>query len=637
VNFSSLKIDSRLAIVELASLQGAMMKKVITVLPYLFLLAATNQAAQSATEKRSATTSVKKEAEQKRESQPKERRGPISGRVVTESGEPLAHISVRIIAVGSRGQANQRAVGTDEDGRFQADDLSAATYVVSTYAPGYVFSNRASEPRYYRIGDSLTVTMTKGGVITGLVKTAAGEPVINVSVRAIRVKDADGKPLRNANARYERITDDRGSYRMYGMEAGAYVIAAGSRGAYNSGYDKYSEDLPTYHPSSTRDAANEVIVTTGQEISGIDIIYRGEKGHAVSGTVANHPGLGTDANVAVTLINAATGIAEAGAPVNFRSGNRGFEFFGVADGDYFVKAQYSAFNMEQDAMASGPKRITVKAGDVTGVELQLAPLASISGRLVFEPLATEAARKKCEGQKAASLEEVLLSLRRDHKGETLPPGFFNQAMQFSADDKREFALYRFEAGLYRLSANLPSPNWYLKSIGFADGAKPGQPAARNVQLSDVAGRGLQVKPGERVRDLTVTISEGAASLSGKVAAEGAALPQNLRLYLVPAERERASDALRFAYASMQIDGTFSLTGIAPGKYWMLAQAIGDEELAAVAPRHPVWDAEGRSALRKAAEAANQVMELQTCQHIVDYSWRYVPQTPASKAAAQKTQ
>jgi hypothetical protein len=611
------------------------MKKVITMLLLFFSFAAIATARPSSSSgSQAANTQVKKEAEQKRQTQVKERRGSISGRVVNESGQPLAHIGIRIFAAGSRTQMNQRNLGTDEDGRFQADDLPSVTYSISPYAPGYVPVSKSNEQKFYRLGDQVTYTMTKGGVLTGLVKTAAGEPVINVAVRAIRVKDADGKPLRNDARRQERVTDDRGIYRLYGIESGTYVIAAGGASTQNFGYDKYSEDVATFHPASTRDTANEVTVMTGQEISGIDITYRGEKGHAISGSIASHPGLTADSGVTVILANAASGAIEATAFVNPRSANRSFGFYGIADGEYFIKAQYYPYNNEKDSLASMAKRITVKANDVTGLELTLAPLASISGRIIFEPLTDETAKKKCASQKAASLEEALVFIRRDSKGETQPQSFFNQPTQFSGDDKGEFSLYRFEAGLYRLSANLPSENWYIKSIGLG---KANQPLAENPQLSDVASKGLSVKTGERVNDLTVILTEGAASVSGKVVAmsEGETLPQNLRVYLVPTERERAGDVLRVAQANVQSDGTFSLTSVAPGKYWMLARVIADEELSDSAPRQLVWDAEGRQALRKEAEAANMIMELPMCQRIVDYSWRYAPQIVTTKPTTKR--
>ncbi|MEW6125492.1 MAG: carboxypeptidase-like regulatory domain-containing protein [Acidobacteriota bacterium] len=605
------------------------MKKIIApgLLSILLVIAAF---AQQPSANPSTTTQVKKAAAEQRQSQA--RRGSISGRVVSDSGQPLAHIAVTVSAMGNRAQMNQRNLGTDEEGRFQADDLSAATYQVSPFAPGYILANQRNEVTVYRLGDSVTFTMTKGGVITGMVKSATGEPVINVSVRAIRVKDAEGKAIRSANIRVERLTDDRGIYRLYGLESGTYIVMAGGNGFYSGGYDKYSEDIPTYHPSSTRDTANEILVTRGQEVSSIDIAYRGEKGKVISGSVANHPNLAPNYAIGVMLINAITGVQEATASASTRSdSSRSFSFFGISDGEYLVKAMYVPFNDEKNTMASAAKRIVVKGGDVTGVELALAPLASISGRIIFEPLTDEAAKKKCEPAKDTSLEEALIFIRRDDQAET-PQLPFNPPSQFSGDEKGEFTLYRFEAGRYRLSANLPSDTWYVKSIGFPKTAKPNQPASRNAQLSDVATRGLNLKAGERISDLTITINEGAASLSGKVSApsERDALPANLRVYLVPAERERANDALRFVQAQVQSDGKFSLTNLAPGKYWIVTRIASDDELTDNAPRPLYWDIDGRNQLRKEAEAANIVVELQTCQRLADYGLRYTPPKPATK-------
>jgi hypothetical protein len=138
-----------------------------------------------------------------------------------------------------------------------------------------------------------------------------------------------------------------------------------------------------------------------------------------------------------------------------------------------------------------------------------------------------------------------------------------------------------------------------------------------------------------VKDLTIILSEGASSISGKVVVASGSLPQNLYVYLVPAER--AGEALRLAQTSVQSEGAFSLTNIAPGRYWMLAGVIADEELTAAMPRPLAWDDAGRRALRKEAEAANQLIEVQMCQPIVGYLWRLGLQTVVTKPPAKKPQ
>ena len=122
-------------------------------------------------------------------------------------------------------------------------------------------------PTFYRPGDSVTVTLIKGGVIAGTITDSDGRPVVNATVRAFRVRDVEGKPVSNAVQTRERFTDDRGYYRLYGLRPGAYVVSVGGRGQI-SGFpylNQYEKDAPTYAPSSTRDTAAEIMVRPGRK------------------------------------------------------------------------------------------------------------------------------------------------------------------------------------------------------------------------------------------------------------------------------------------------------------------------------------------------------------------------------------
>ena len=86
------------------------------------------------------------------------------------------------------------------------------------------------------------------------------------------------------------MTDDRGVYRMYGLLPGTYIVSAGGMTRFFGGYGTtaHDQDAPTYAPSATRDTAQEVVVRSGEEATA-DIQYRGEPGHAISGTVLGFP------------------------------------------------------------------------------------------------------------------------------------------------------------------------------------------------------------------------------------------------------------------------------------------------------------------------------------------------------------
>jgi hypothetical protein len=568
--------------------------------------------------------------------QAKERRGAIKGRVINDNGQPLANININVFTPGLV-QGQRRNLGTDEEGRFEIDDLSPAVYSIVPSAPGYVISMNASDRRYYRIGDDVTLTMIKGGVITGTVRNAAGEPVVGVMVSAWRVRDAEGKPSTRSTATVsrDRMTDDRGIYRIYGIEPGAYIIVANGRTNFYTGeMSKYAGDVKTYHPSSTRETAAEVMVQNGQEVSGIDINYRGGKGHTISGTVLNANI--DNGSINVSLIHAASGVNEAGMGVPIREGKPGFALYAVPDGEYLLRAELFTPNMDRNRYASPPRRVIVKGNDVSGLELTLAPLASISGILVLEQAPVANSKAQCEKSRVATLEETILTFRKDTKGDSPEQKWPNLIPPLAANDKGEFAAYRLLPGTYHLSVNLPSETWYIKSAGLSASSKSNQPNYRGQQLSDVATKGIAVKAGEHVATLTVTIAEGAASLSGtvKMASEREALPPRLRVYLIPGERENTNDILRFFQSEVQFDGAFSFSNIPPGKYWVLSRISDEESLGDNTPRPIYWDLEGRTTLVKEATAANSLLELQPCRKLTDYALRHgLPQatvTPVIK-------
>jgi hypothetical protein len=564
----------------------------------------------------------------------KERRGSIKGRVVNDNGRALANISVMVYSVNGT-QPQRRVLGTDGDGRFEADDLSPAVYTIQLNAPSYVLPVNPSDGRYYRIGDDLTFTMIRGGVITGTVRNSAGEPVVGVMVSALRVRDAEGKPsTRTTVPPRDRMTDDRGIYRVYGLEPGAYLIVAGGRSNYYAGdLYKYNEDVRTYHPSSSRETAAEVMVQTGQEISGIDINYRGGKGQRISGTIAGGNLLLENATISVWLINAASGLPETSVGVQAREAKNGFTINGVTDGDYLIRAELMSSNSGKERYASPSRRVLVKGGDVSGIELALAPLASISGAVMLEQAAVASSRVQCENRRQATIEETILTLRKDTKGEGPEQKWLGTGSQPIVGEKNEFTFNRLVAGTYHLSMNLPSDAWYLKGL-----APKGAPLnSRNQPLNELAAKGLAVKAGEHISGLKILLAEGAASVSGfvKAASEGLALPPRLRVYLMPAEGEQAGEALRFFQAEVQFDGAFRFTNLPPGKYRLLARAGSEENLSEQLPRPIYWDAEGRALLVKAAAAEGAMLELPPCKKISNFVLRQGSASPPVAPAIKK--
>lgn len=316
----------------------------------------------------------------------------ITGRVVNESGQPIPNAAIHLGLVGSN-RFLGRPLVTDEEGRFSADELVTGSYYMHVNVPGYVQADNPTPHTYYRVGDSITIRMTKGGVITGSVTNSAGEPVVAVSVRAVFVRDLEGGPGRGFTFFNDMPTDDRGVYRLYGLRPGVYhVLATGQDLGFITGSSPYDNDAPTYYPASTRDTAAEVIVRAGDEASGIDIRYRGERGHAISGTETSSikVAASSPSGITINLLHAQTGALEATAFISNGQKNNRFAFYGVPDGKYELTATH--ITNAENFSASPTRRVTVKGSDVTGVELALTPLGSIAGRVVLEPLQRPSAK-----------------------------------------------------------------------------------------------------------------------------------------------------------------------------------------------------------------------------------------------------
>jgi len=541
--------------------------------------------------------------------------GTISGRVVNENGQPLTGATVFARAVGTSMQG--RTTVTDSEGNVELSALDQAAYSVSAMLPAYATALRDSDtPTYYRVGDSVRLELVRGGVVTGTVTTAAGEPVVAINVRAYRIRDAKGQPPKTPLTSFgERSTDDRGIYRIYGLAPGTYLVAAGGSGYSYGWMNGYDSDSPTYAPSSTRDNAAEITVRIGEEIS-VDIRYRGEPGHTVSGTIKAKGTNGTN----ITLMPVGSDFMPVGS--NYQpSGTRGFAISGVGDGDYELVAQevVSAQGVASVELAlSEPRRITVKGADVTGIELTTKPLGSISGHIALEPSKIT----ECQGKRKPSFGETLVLLLPNDKTLAKSPSELLRMVVAPASPDKEgaFLIRNVLAGQYSFNPRFFARYWYLQSMSLATGSavettKP----AQTKQRIDAARNWTTVKSGDRITGLTITLAEGAASLRGKVTVpEGSTLPTNLFAYLVPAEREKAYDVLRFFATDVAGDGTFAINGIPPGRYWSIAQAVVDKEAPSMTKLRLPDAAETRQRISREAAILKLETEFKPCQNVTDY-------------------
>jgi hypothetical protein len=300
--------------------------------------------------------------------------GTIKGQLVASDGQPFTNANVMVQSL--TGGPNVKPTRADADGKFAFEDLPAGSYLVIATAPGYIDESTALRdytqwPRHL-IGSTVKLNMVRGGVITGMVTNAKGEPVVGVPVRATLASQVPTSMIGVITGSNATETDDRGVYRIFGLLPGQYVVDAGGTGRFGqftpNGFDT---DVPTFYPSTTRDTAVPVSVRSGDETVGIDIKYRGVEGRTISGVIVGDIQANPQTGGAITVFLTHSGSSSVLTVkiVGLNDTKRAFGFNGVADGEYDLVASYYTSPRGNALITS--KHVTVRNTDITGLELGL--------------------------------------------------------------------------------------------------------------------------------------------------------------------------------------------------------------------------------------------------------------------------
>lgn len=268
--------------------------------------------------------------------------GAISGLVVSDEDQPKP-VRRAIVTVSGTPLASSRTALTDDDGRFVFDGLPAGSYTVTAARATFVTSaygarrpGRPGRQVPVTLGESATnlvIRLWRGGVVSGIARTPGGHPVEGVTVRAIpRDPYASAYPSLTNNP---TVTNDRGEFRIFGLEPGDYLVAIQPPAAYSKAsvalrdddVDRMLQELgggepspsaaapsrpprhvqyaPVYWPGTVdAGAAQSVAVTAGSETGGLDLALILAPTALVAGTVLGPTGTPTP-GVSVRLRSAA--------------------------------------------------------------------------------------------------------------------------------------------------------------------------------------------------------------------------------------------------------------------------------------------------------------------------------------------
>lgn len=488
----------------------------------------------------------------------------VSGRITLgEQGAPNVEVLLTQNQQGMIGpniqQAAPLAATTDSEGRYQLTSVPAGRYRLTAYAPAHVVQGESRN--YYEAGKTLTVaegetvenldfSLVRGGVITGQVTDADGKPVVEERIVLFRVRDND----RQQRPRYPGYsdgppaqTDDRGVYRIFGLEAGRYRIAAGAAG--DDGFIRMGaaggHHRRTFHPDAVAEAEAKIVeVDAGEVEENVDIkLARAAKGFAASGRVVDgetgKPVAGVMIGIGVVRENSTNSTSGQSA-----TNSRGeFRLEGLTPNTYmaFVPAQGGDSYSE-------PTPFEIAGGDVTGLEIKMHRGGSVSGVAVLEGVKDPAI--------LAQLAKVRIEAWVETNNRTAELGSNHQPATINAD------------GSFRISGLRPGkihiqPAFWNMPRGFV---------LSRIEHNGAEVKDLDLSAGEQITGVRLVLAYGQGSIVGRVEVKGGALPPGVRMN-VRAHREGQGPNMEGPGSSAEVDsrGQFLLEGLAAGNYKLRLQ------------------------------------------------------------------
>lgn len=547
-------------------------------------------------------------------------KGVIAGVVVAaDSGRPVRR--ARVALTGGTPRVS-KSVQSDDLGAFRFENLPAGQFTLSSAKGGYVEtvygqkqpgSGRPGTPIQLVAGQELTqisMPLARGGVITGIVLEETGEPAFGAAVQAFRWITKTGErtliPVGNAG------TDDRGMYRISGLQPGSYVIAVGRGTELEIGVegvayfkvmevlnersiatDKFvldqtgwSSDTPNvprtgfsrlYYPGTMQaSAAATIPLGVSEERSGIDFQLQVVPLGRVGGTV-----LGADGPVrgaSVHLIDPAQ-IPGVGTRQTRTGADGRFVFNGVPPGQYSVVARAAAKGapvleagtreavafLASDELAQNAKRRAELAATIArAAPLWAASDIGFDGRdqteisLTLQPGVTVSGKIEFEAGPGPTPDPTRMSVTVTPVGQNRLTGDAAQATPGPVDANGMFTIRGVLPGRYTISIAAGNPAGYsLKSAVFGGVDALDQPLELNG--TDALSGGL------------VTLSTKTTEVTGLVQdVTGQPLPGVTVIAFAGDERFWTPLSRRVQGVRPATDGRYSFRNLPPGDYRIVA-------------------------------------------------------------------
>lgn len=498
----------------------------------------------------------------------------ILGQVVEAgSGRGVDRAVVTIVGSGS-----PRRIQTDRRGRFLATGLPAGVYAISAQRTGFLsgtFGQRRPD------GDGQTLTLAFGqwlanvevpisrpAVITGRVVDDAGDPLVDVDVRAFRrTWDSAGPSLEPVA---EARTDDQGAYRFASLAPGDHLIAAAA-----------PHTMPEYYPGSISVAgASIVTVQSGREMTGINFLLTPRPTATLRGrvVVASIPDDTAD-RIQLHLLRPGDDVTRESAAHRVMAATRPaadgtFVFEDVPAGDYVLEATLSDPTPPQvfwvrRTVTIGPDN----PGEAQEIALDLQPGLAVSGRV----------RVLTQSRAASVLPEtvrIAFHLMARTPQPVPAPSSVN------------------DTGVFDTGATLRPERYRVEVIGAPEGLRVDTITADG---RDVADEGLDLSLGVPT-DLIVTLTDRRTLITGMVRGAGALGDPTATALVFPADVQRTADRY-FRQVRVTREGSFMIADLPPGTYALVAVDDAESDGWRNPDRLQQWRPKATTVTIRAGEAA----------------------------------
>jgi hypothetical protein len=458
---------------------------------------------------------------------PADKAGTLEGEVRNSvTGAPIerAHVGARI------NNGEQRyGTYTDAAGKFSLTGLPGGSYVINADRVGFVGAQNTFDASVnVQPGDknaSLKLQLTPTGAIVGHVFGADGQPMEGMLV-GIEIGD---QTVRVA------VTDDRGMYRIGGLRPGKLRVRAKPAMAIPLPPEIRTDGTaevhysPTYYPSALdARSAMRVEIAPAAEVTGVDIHMVRTPIIHVSGKVTGVP-QGGSGNAPYIMVQ------PQGPAARVQADGR-FEMWRVDPGTYTVMARV---NSERRQYSSGPIPLEIGDQDVENLQIVLVEIGDVKGQVMYED--EEAGKPPAPASGSPQRRTPAPPARQ-----VMLWGAGLDQSNFSGEIKEDgsFTVSQVPPGKYRVK--ITAPSIYVKSMSLGS--------------ANIDGSLLDF-PGGKDAPLLVRAASAHGTLNGVVKDDKGPVAG---AHVVIAEESLPREVAQVS--DTKKDGTYTVSGLAPGKY-----------------------------------------------------------------------